>query len=379
MQCPSCGREAPDGRYCGYCGAALASAPGRDSRRLRAFAINPREHVYQPALVTTFFPHLKGQRAQQVRWVLLGGTIAILLIALGRFVPLGYVAAAAFVPLLYLFYFYDVEIYEGEPLRVLGSCFLLSALLGAIANLALYRTLLSVEYTLPGEGPSPDFLVLSGIVVPLVSLLLALVGPLILFVARRRFHDVLDGLAFGVASGLGFAAAQSLVFSWQLVTGPFQQDGEAYSWLLPIAKTAILSPLLFAASIGLVCAVLWLRRDPAPPRRQLGLLASLPAALAVAALVLIVPALGSAFGGDQVVTILWYAGALLVAVLVVRRVVHVALVEKAHELGHGGTMRCPHCQHPAPDVPFCPTCGMALRATGKRTRRAALIQEKTGE
>jgi RsiW-degrading membrane proteinase PrsW (M82 family) len=389
MHCPHCGREAPDGRFCGYCGASLTTQGRPRPRRRHAYAAHPHEHVLHPSVVTTFFPHLNVQRTQQLRWILLGGAVLIFLLGLGRLVPLAIVASALFAPLLYLFYFVDVEIYENEPLRVLGGTFLLGALLGAALNLALYRALLSVEYTLPGEPPSTDFLLLSGAVLPLVSLALMLVGPLVLFSTRRRFKETLDGLAFGVASGLGFAAAQSLIFSWQLVTGPFQEEGEGYTWALPMIKTAVLLPLLFGAAAGLVCAVLWLRRDPTPPRRQLGALASLPIALGLATLALVVPALGSALGGNEWLTLAWYGGALLVVMLVLRHVLHLALVEKAHELGHGGTMRCPHCQHLAPDVAFCPSCGLALRSAAKRHRRQAqagsqsqqqaLVTEQPGE
>jgi RsiW-degrading membrane proteinase PrsW (M82 family) len=380
MHCQHCGREAPDGRFCGYCGAPLTGAVPPDPRRRRAYAASPHEHVYHPGVVTTFFPHLDRQRTHQMRWILLGGAFIIFLLGLGRYVPIAIVAAALFVPLLYLFYFYDAEIYEGEPLRVLASTFLIGAILGALLNLGLYRAILSTAYTLPGEGPSSSFLLLSGVVLPVAALALSLVGPLILFFARPRFAEILDGLAFGVAAGLGFAAAQSVVFAWQLIAGPLQQQGgDASSWALPTIKTAILLPLLYAAATGLICAVLWLRRDPLPTSRKLGWLASWPVAVVLALLAMIVPALGSALWGGQLAALLWYGATLVVMILLVRHVLHVGLVEKAHELGHGSTLTCPKCHHPAPDLPFCPTCGVALRSAATRARRPALVQEPRGE
>ncbi|HEX6122672.1 MAG TPA: PrsW family glutamic-type intramembrane protease [Ktedonobacterales bacterium] len=380
MHCPHCGREAPDGRFCGSCGAPLTGTVPRDPRRRRAYAANPHEHVYHPGVVTTFFPHLNLQRTHLMRWILLGGAFIIFLLGLARYVPIAFIAAALFVPILYLFYFYDAEIYEGEPLRVLASTFLIGAILGALLNLGMYRTLLSLAYTLPGEAPSQTFLLVSGVIMPVAALALSLVGPLILFFARPRFNEVLDGLAFGVASGLGFAAAQSIVLAWQLITGPLQEPGgDAASWALPTIKTAILLPLLYAAAAGLICAVLWLRRDPLPTRGSLGWLASLPVAVVLAIVAVIVPALGTTLWGNQLTTLLWYGATLVVMILIVRHVLHVGLVEKAHELGHGSTLTCPHCHHPAPDVPFCPTCGMALRSTAKRARRSALVQEGRGE
>lgn len=370
MHCDHCGRETPPGHHCAYCGADLTAQTHHDPRdRRHVYAANPHEHVYHPGIVSTFFPHLSPPRTHQVRWLLLGGTIVIFLVALARFVPVAIVLAALFVPILYLIYFYDVQIYENEPLRILAGSFVLGGALGAGLSLVSYRS--TVGLSLPGFGPSPQAILQVGVWLPLLGQVLMLVGPVLLFLTRRRFDHVLDGLAFGVASGLGFAAAQSIVYSWLLIVGPFQQQGAGTSWALPAIRTTILVPLVDAATTGLVCAALWLRRDPQPPRRALGWLASLPVALLVAALGQVVPNLGSTLWGGQIVDLLWYGGTLLVLLLIVRHVLHVGLVEKARALGHEATLTCPHCGHEVPDVPFCPHCGLAMHATPKRGRRAA--------
>jgi hypothetical protein len=153
--------------------------------------------------------------------------------------------------------------------------------------------------------------------------------------------------------------------------GPFQQQGPGSSWALPTIRVSLLLPLLFAGTTGLICAALWLRRDPTPPARDLGLVASLPVAVVLAALAQVVPAVGSTLWGGQIANLLWYGGTLVAVMLLVRHVLHVGLVEKAKALGLGGTMICPHCHHEAPDLAFCPHCGLALHATPKRARRAA--------
>jgi hypothetical protein len=377
MRCQHCGRETPSGHYCAYCGAHLsAQAPHAPRQRVHAFAANPNEHVYHPGIVSTFFPHLSPRRTHQVRWVLLGGLAVIVLVGLGRIVPVAIVAAALLVPVLYLLYFYDVQIYEDEPLPVLAFTFALSAGLGAAMSVLFFPIIRSLYR--PVFGPKPEYVLLTGVALPLLGQALMLVGPLLLFFFRRRFDEVLDGLAFGVASGLGFAAAQSIVYSWLLIAGPLQQAGPATSWALPLLRIGLLTPLVDAATTGLICAALWLRRDPEPAARALGPLASVPLALLVAALGQVIPAIGVDLLGGAIVDLFWYGGVLLALILVMRHVLHVGLLAKARTLGHGGTLRCPHCFHEVPDVPFCPHCGLAMRSTPRRGRRPLPGEEGAG-
>jgi RsiW-degrading membrane proteinase PrsW (M82 family) len=334
------------------------------------YAANPAEHLYHPSVISTLFPHLSPRRTLQTRWLLFVLAAAVFLIGLGRLVPLSIVLAALLVPALYLLYFYQVQLYEDEPLRVLGATFLLSALLGLVMSAAFYRAILSQHRV--GFGPMPSYALLVGVALPLLGQALMLVGPLMLYFTRPRFDDVLDGLAFGAASGLGFSATQSITYAWQLILGPFQQAGADYDWALLTIRIALLVPLVNAATTGLLCAALWIERDrDAEARREAGPLVSLAAAVVIAALGQVVPALGSTLKGGPVLTLVWYAATLIVLLLLVRHVLHIGLLEKARKLGHGASLRCPHCHHLIGDVSFCPHCGLAMRATSKRARRHA--------
>lgn len=377
MHCEHCGRETPPGHYCAYCGADLTrQAAGVAQKRRHTFAANPHESVYHPAIVSTFFPHLNPHRTQQVRWVLLGGISIIFLIGLGRWVPISTVAAALFIPVLYLAYYFDVELYENEPLPVLAGTFLLGGVLGAAMSLYFFPVLRRLYH--PAIGFNTNYVLLHGVGLPLLGQALMLVGPLLLFFIRPRFRDVLDGLSFGVASGLGFAAAASIVYQWLLITGRFQQTGPATSWALPTILNSLLVPLLDAGTTGLICAALWYAREGRSAARRAGLLASLPVAVVIAALGQVVPALGNDLKGGLLLGIVWYAVVLVIIMLCVRHVLHEALLERASELGHGETMRCPHCGHLVPDVAFCPHCGIALRSTSKRERRVQPAEAQHG-
>ncbi len=387
MRCQSCGREGPAGDYCAYCGAHqvrhtanTANSARRAEKRPHFFAANPFEHLYHPSIVSTFFPHLSRQRTHQMRWLLFILALAVLLISAGRFVPLAILLAALLMPVLYLFYFFDAQIYGNEPLRILGATFLLGALLGGGMSVALYRFLLSQYH--PGAGLNPTYLLLTSVALPLLAQVLMLVGPLILYLTRPRFDEVLDGLAFGAASGLGFAATQSIAYAWLLIIGPFQRTGPISTWALPTVRIALLTPLLDAATTGLICAALWLRRDPQPATRRLGALASWPVVLLLGALGQIAPPLLSSLLPGLVMQIIWYALTLLVLMLLLRRVLHIGLIEKARPLGHGQTLICPQCHHEVSDLPFCPNCGLALLSISRRMRRplpAQPAQETTHE
>jgi RsiW-degrading membrane proteinase PrsW (M82 family) len=278
-------------------------------------------------------------------------------------------------PVLYLFYFFDAQLYGKEPFRILGATFLLGAALGGGMSVALYRYLLS-QYRV-GLPVTTGYLLLAGLGLPLLGQVLMLLGPLLLYFFRPRFDEVLDGLAFGVASGLGFAATQSIIDAWLLITGPFQQSGAVSTWALPMLQLALLLPLLYGATTGLICAALWLRRDPQPPTHELGWLATWPAALSLGVLGQVVPPLLSALLPGLASQFIWYSLILLGLMLALRHVLHSGLMEKARALGHGQTLRCPECHNEIADLPFCPFCGLALLSISRRMRRPPSIQEPT--
>lgn len=378
MRCPHCGRETPEGHYCGYCGSALTASTNRNpARRGSAYAANPHQSVYQPDVISTFFPHLNPQRTRLFGWILAGLALVIFALGFANFVPASSLLAALLVPLLYLAYFYVVQVYEDEPAWVLGATFLVSAILGTAATLLLYRAVVSGQSIF--VRPKPSYVLLVGVGIPLLTQALMLVGPLILFFARReRFNDMLDGLTFGVASGLGYAAAESIVYSWLLITGTAPALGDPSSLALRTIPLALLKPLLYAGTTGLICAALWLQFDKTPPTREMSALTSLPVALIAAALGLIIPALGVTLYGGQWLNILWYAVPLLGIILLLRQVLHVGLIDKARSLGLDGMIVCPHCHETVPDLPFCPNCGIAMRSINKRARVAAATPAQSG-
>lgn len=379
VRCPHCGRETPEGEYCTHCGTRLPTETyPLDARRAHAYAANPSEHLLQLSAVTTLLPHLNPRQTQRARWLLLGGALVILLIGLGRLVPLAVVLGALLLPVFYLAYFYVAEIYEDEPLPVLLATFVAGGLLGALLSAGFYRVILSQRRL--AFGPSPNYILLTGVVLPLVAQALMLVGPLVLYVTRPRFDHLLDGLVFGAASGLGFAAAQSIVYSWLLLQGPFQEQGPATSWILPLLRIVLFVPLLDAATTGLICAAIWLHRDRRAPVGNLGWFAAPPVAALIGVLGQIVPSLGYDLVGGQFMAWIWYGVTAVALLILLRLLIHDGLVEQARPLGPSSLQGCPHCLHPVPpDASFCPHCGLSLHASARRSRRPLAQQEQTQE
>jgi hypothetical protein len=360
MRCPHCGRETPEGGYCIYCGTQLPTDVRRsDSRRRHTYAAYPREHVLHLSIITTLFPHLAPQQTQRARWLLFAGALVIFFIALGRFVPLAIVLGLALLPLLYLAYFYFTQVYGDEPLPVLLGTFVSGAVLGGLLSAVVYPLILGQRRL--SFGPSPSYILLTGLALPLLAQGLMLLGPLILYVTRPRFDHLLDGLVFGAASGLGFASAQSLIYSWLLIQGPFQQRGLAVSWALPVLRIALVLPLLNASTTALICGALWLRRDRELRARDSHWIVVAPLAALVGVLGQIVPSLGYDFIGGQVMALVWYGGAAAILLIFLRLLVHDGLLERKGSLHPDALLTCPHCGRPvSAGAAFCGHCGFAL-------------------
>jgi hypothetical protein len=360
VDCPHCGRQTPEGAYCIHCGTRLPhGGQPEDARRQHAYASYPREHVLHLSVITTLFPHLTPQQTQRARWLLLGGAVVVFFVALGRLVPLAIVLAVLLLPLLYVAYFYFAKIFGDEPLPVLLATFACGAILGAVMSAVFYPIILGQRRLTFGR--SAGYILLTGLVLPLVAQALMLVGPLVLYVLRPRFDHLLDGLVFGAASGLGFAAAQSIIYSWLLLQGPFVQNGLAVSWVLPVLRIALFVPILDAATTALICGAIWLNRDRRLTRRNPSSIITPPLAALAGVLGQIVPSLGFNLLGGQIFALIWYGAAAAVLLILLRVLVHSGLLERKLPRNPEAPALCPHCGRPVPpEAAFCPHCGFAL-------------------
>lgn len=360
VTCPHCGSLVPAGDFCGHCGAHLTSG---SRTRTHAFAAVPAQPVAHLSIISTLLPHLPHRRGQPFRIALLaGGAVVLVLAAFHLFAP-ATVAAVFIVPLLYLIYIYEVEVYEDEPWLVIGATMASGAVLGFLFTYVTGSALAPLLQT----GDTETAFVLTAITIPIGGQALMLLGPLALYVLRPRFREPLDGLTFGAASALGFTLASSLTAFWPLIIGPLVATGQPLDWAVRLTRAGLLWSLINASTTGLVCAALWVQRyDWRRSGRgwQSGILAALVVAFGVQlALGLLESAIQDLT--IQFVVVLIAAVALL---LYVRLVIHQALLVEGAEHEIGPDSQCPECHRIVPTMAFCPACGAARAAASKQGR-----------
>jgi hypothetical protein len=350
----------PEGDFCGHCGAHLTTA---SATRRHAFAAVPSEPVAHLSIVTTLFPHLTHRRGGAFRWSLVGGSaLVVLLAALHLFAPA--TAVATFLlPVLYLLYLYEVEVYEDEPWLVIGVTMVAGAVLGFLFTSTLEAA--AAQLNLNGDD-STGFL-LAGIVVPIATQALMLAGPLFLYQFRSKLREPLDGLTFGAASALGFTLASTLTALGPLIAGPLFGTGSAMDWALRLLQAGLLVALINASTTGLITASLWLHRYDL--RRSRGawyasilttLVVALGAQILVGVLSFVIP--------DLITQVVITALAAVGLLLYLRLVIHRALLAEGalHEIGPDAP--CPECHRVVPTMLFCPACGVNRSASSKHSR-----------
>jgi hypothetical protein len=270
------------------------------------------------------------------------------------------VAATLLLPVLYLLYLYEVEVYEDEPWLVIGATMFAGAVLGYAFASFSGRAVSVLNLT----GDTENAFVLAGIAIPIIAQALMLVGPIFLYVFRTAFREPLDGLTFGAASALGFTLTSSLTKFWPAITGSLVSGGDPIDWSLRLLQIGVLVSLINASTTGLVAAAVWLHRYD---RRR----TSRPWASSILATLVV------AFGAQLVVGMLTFAlpnvatevlirlVAAAALLIYVRLVIHQALLVEGVEHEIGPDSQCSECHRIVPTMAFCPACGAARAAAPK--------------
>src|SRR5579871_1302716 len=128
--CPNCGREVPNRPFCVCCGETLGEASPR-----RSYAAAPHERWWHPRLVSTVFPHLPRADMRPFRAALAAAVGVVVVLCLLRLFPLALVVSVVAVPLLFVLYLWDVDVYEDEPLTVLAVTVLWGVAGGVVLGL----------------------------------------------------------------------------------------------------------------------------------------------------------------------------------------------------------------------------------------------------
>jgi hypothetical protein len=362
VTCPRCEHEVPATSYCVRCGEWLVDDLSTHPSGRRGFTAAPNESRFAPNMVSTIFPQLPRADMDSFRASLAIGAAAIVVLAIFRLFPLALVGAAVLVPLLVILYLWDVDLYEDEPLLTLG----LTIAWGAAAGVAIGFLARHIVDLTPGLAveTTTHTLVWSGILIPLIGFALMLAGPLPLL-PYRKFNDVLDGATFGGASAVAFVGAELLTHSADFLGAGIRPVGDTVPWALRLLSLGVVLPVLAAGAVGAATGALWLRyRAPVRDRNVLGPLGNPLVAIPFAAALLVGAAL------IQLYTITWLELFLLAleavfAILWLRQLIHLGLLQEASEIEIGSAITCGNCGKQTPRHTFCAHCGVSLQALPK--------------
>lgn len=371
MRCDHCSNDVPDGVFCTRCGAHQGTTEefGDAKKREHRYAAHPGEHVATASIFTTLFPHLGHHKVHEFRWAFIAGLAGIMLLYLAGLITAAILVSAFLVPILYLIYLYEAQVYRDEPATVLGFT------IGGGLIVGIVITVLSSTFYQPyGAGVNPfanagvnvGALLIVGFTIPIIQ---EAIKPLPAFFLpnRKDFPETVDGLVFGIAAGLGFSLAETLI-SYSSVISGLPARVTPGPWIYQLITISVLSPLLQASCTGMIVATIWRQGLGKFSGREIG-------AIAMAVVAHIAFATGSQIMRDTAANplaiLIWQAvvdGSLLIYI---RYLLHHSLLEEAAHMGFSETV-CPNCHMHIHASGFCPNCGAALTASPnslKRNRR----------
>lgn len=348
--------------------------PG-DERGRRRFALAPDEPVASFALISSIMPREAGRHPQTYRTAFTITLVAALVAAIFGAMPIAVLIAAFAIPIVYITYLYDVNLWEDEPLAVTGFAFLLTGVLSLVFTLIwsgflpLSTTLRSPDGTMIAGPQWGTFLVVA-VLVPVVGEAIRQLGPVFL-AGRPAFDDLMDGLTFGVVSGVAYASFDTLVRHWPLLTGGLVSPEPAQFASLVFLE-GFVKPLVMGTATGLAVAEfsgLGKGYDGFTPRYF--------AAVGLAVGANVVYSTGTyllGYVGTEAVSwilqVVWGLLVLALLILRLRTVLNAGLLEAALESAArdgepaGAELGfCARCEMPLlPGSAFCTACGVSVRA-----------------
>jgi hypothetical protein len=369
VRCDHCSHDVPDGVFCTRCGAHQGTTEefGNAKTREHRYAAHPGEHVAQPSIFTTIFPHLGHHKIHEFRWAFIAGLAGILVLYLAGLISAAILLSAFLVPVLYLIYLYEAQVYRDEPAIVLGFTLGGGIVIGIVATVferIIYNPFQYAANPFTNAGVNIGGLLIVGLLLPVVQEALKPL-PAYFLPKRADFPETVDGLVFGIAAGLGFSLAQALIGFSEVLTG-LPAHVEPGNWIYDLTTLAVLQPLLQGSATGMIVAAIWRWRRGRLAGREIG-------AFAMALIAHIAFAGGTQLMKETSVSplfILVWQGAIVGALLIyIRYLLHHALLEEAAHMGYAETV-CPNCHMHIVASGFCPNCGMALTASPNAVKRA---------
>jgi RsiW-degrading membrane proteinase PrsW (M82 family) len=313
----------------------------------------PTQHLLLPDPLATIMPFVGLRRRKRYRLLLLVGVVLFVLLTVaaqhggGRSAVYAVTLVGALVgPVVFVQYLAESNILSERPVELLTT-----AVLGAVLGLTPAFWLQHESGILPVSLSAA--LLVAAIEEP--AKLLGVVWLLRLPALRFR----MDGVIFGAAAGMGFAALETSLYALARVETVGALVGML--WL-----RALLSPFTHGTWTAITCATLWRERDT-------GLRSGAPKILAALVAAIVLHGLFDWPGFPVPLNFVWIVVVAVASVLLLRTIRQRAGVEEtravsalAPEFVHAaprsvGT-RCAGCGRRAPaGARYCPRCGLALR------------------
>ena len=370
--CRICQIDVPAGEYCGLCGCHLTPRKGEgpDWLRIRDFGAAPGEHLLQPSLASSLFPHLPPRSRTVFRIGLAVVLVALVAFALLRMPGALVTVEALGIPFLFLLYLRESDGFHDIPTRT----WVLTAVLGiglAIGWVLLTGPMVARSYGIAlGSGVVGARMLRAGIAIPLGGVIIMLMPAVIVRLLRPPTREALDGFMIGALGALSYTAAATLTrLAPQFGTGVVSKR-PMDSLIVEAGIRGVAVPLTAAAAGGLIGAAMWFTRPPSKKNQRPGVVRALLVFFAVAVLAVYLGlGLIDVAHFPQVLMLVLYLAMASVALFLLRVGLHLALLHEAHdEIQSDEPLLCPHCGHVVPDMAFCPACGVATRASSRSSR-----------
>jgi hypothetical protein len=375
VECSVCQTDVPEGEFCGLCGDHLTEhrAKGPKWLRIRAYSASPGEHLLRPNIVSSLFPHLSP--SSRLPFLLGLGLILAALIATALLrLPAALITVAALgLPLLFLIYLQESDVFDDVPTSTLVTTAGLGIALG-VGWVLLTGAVVAQAYDVGlGMGIAGSRILRDGLGVPIGGMILMLVPAALVRLVRPGEREALDGFAIGALGALMFtAAAQMTRLAPQFAGGMVARARPMNGLVVEAGIRGVAVPLTAAAVGGLIGTALWFTR-PANKKHQHRNYVRIALAMFAFAVLVMYAVLGlvDVARFPQTLQLVLHLVVATAALLALRIGLHLALLHEAHdEILSDEPLLCPHCGHVVPDMAFCVACGAATRASSRSSRQA---------
>lgn len=384
MSCPTCATESPEvALYCYRCGTPLR---GSASNRAGSYAVQSSEGVNQFALISTIMPHTNRDTADNYRWAMIISAVLIVAATALGLLPIAIAAAAFLIPLSYLVYIYDVNLWEDAPATVVVGLFLVTGALAILVSLFFFRWVFDEQFNAlaasgrVGISAMPvSALLIFAVLLPIVAEIVKNLGG-VLLASRPQYDDMIDGLTFGVAAGTAYAAFETIVlYSSVFTSGDFRTTDGLASWAVVIVNLMVVKSLIYGTATGIAVAAFSGKGEGYDGFTgyyfmHFGLAVAANAAYWIGVRLLAYAPFGQTLG------LLWGFVILAVLVIRIRVMMQAALLEAAVEdaVRADGLQSkrattvdsyCPECENLLlAGSNFCMVCGTSVRSTSRQAR-----------